>query len=226
MTGTKRPYSVFEAWAPETTTTTRRPSWLARKGVSIAPPSAPPLPPAVPTIDESSSTTELESAVMERAQPSAPPPAVDLGLAAALAQLAEENATLRAQVTEMAQTMARLRREVLEASEPELVNLAMAIAERVVARELSTDPTLFVRWAREAIQALAAKDEVVIALARDVAQQVPPDAWHGVEVPNRRTIDPQLAPGTIEVRAPEGAVADGGPARLASVAEALGLAQS
>lgn len=221
MTSRKGPYSVFEAWAPETPTATQRPSWLARKRHSTAPP-----PPAVPEVgDPPSAVMERESAVVEKAQPSVPPPPVDLGLSAALAHLAEENAALRAQVTEMAGAMVRLRRDVLESSEPELVSLAMAIAERVIGHEMEKNHELIVGWARESIQALAAKDEVVIALARDVAQQVPADAWKAVDVDHRTTTDPQLPAGTIEIRTPEGGIVDGAPARLAAVAEALGLVQ-
>ncbi len=225
MSSAKRPYSVFEAWAPEAPTVSQRPSWLARKRTSTSPPSSAPLPPTEAEIGEPpSAIVERESAVIERAQPS--PPAVDLGLAAALAQLAEENAALRAQVTEMAATMVRLRRDVLESSEPELVSLAVAIAERVIGHELGANPELVVGWARESIQALAAKDEVVIALARDVAQQVPSDAWKALDVPNRTTTDAQLPAGTMEIRTPEGVIVDGAPARLGAVVEALGLAES
>ena len=227
MSSAKRPHSVFEAWAPETPTVASKPSWIARKAASTKPPAAPPRPPAVPAIEEATfAEGERESAVIEKAQPAAPPPAVDLGLSAALAQMAEENAELRAQVTEMAATMVRLKREVLESSEPELVRLALTIAERVVGHELSKNSALVVDWARESIEVLAAKDEVVIALARDVAAQVPSGAWSTIEVPHSTTTDPALAAGTIEIRTPEGVVVDGAPSRFGAVAEALGLAES
>jgi flagellar assembly protein FliH len=148
---------------------------------------------------------------------------VDLGLAAEVARLREENANLHAQVTASAARMARLRRDVLEASEPELVRLAVAVAERVVGRELAVDPSLVVSWARDAIQALAAKDEVVIAVARDVAQIVPAEAWAAIESQHKVQTEPLLAPGSVEVRAAEGAIAAGGPARLDAVAQALGV---
>jgi hypothetical protein len=228
MSGAKRTF-VFEPWSPEAPQPApRNPSWLARKAFSTRPPSPrPPALPALPVIETSESfPAEHESAVLPKAEPPAPPPSVDLGMAAALAQLAEENAALRTKVAEMAASMARLRRDVLEASEPELVNLAMTISERVVARELATDPALVVAWAHEAIQTLAAQDEVVIALARDVAQQVPPDAWNAIEVEHRVTTDPLLPSGTIEVRTPEGAIVDGPRARLGAVSEALGLEAS
>jgi flagellar assembly protein FliH len=151
---------------------------------------------------------------------------VDLGLAAEIAGLREENATLTAQVTAGASRLARLRRDVLEASEPELVRLAVAVAERVVGRELSVDPTLVVAWARDAIQALASKDEVVIAIARDVGAQVPAEAWTQVEVKHQLQTDPLLAPGSVEVRTSEGTIAAGGHARLDAVAQAVGAGES
>jgi flagellar assembly protein FliH len=151
---------------------------------------------------------------------------VDLGLSAEVARLREENAALTAQVAAGASRLARLRRDVLEASEPELVRLAVAVAERVVGRELSLDPTLVVSWARSAIQALASKDEVVIAIARDVGAQVPADAWSLVEVKHQVQIDPLLVPGSVEVRTSEGTIAAGARARLDAVAQAVGAGES
>jgi flagellar assembly protein FliH len=146
-------------------------------------------------------------------------------MALELERLREENASLQGRIADMAVTMSRLRRDVLEASEPELVQLALSIAERVVGRELAADPSLLVAWAREAVQALAAKDEVVIALARDVASQVPAKAWKGTGLEERVQIDPELGPGSIEVRVPEAVVAAGATARLTSVAQALGVSE-
>jgi len=142
-----------------------------------------------------------------------------------LERLREENTTLQGRIAEMAVTMARLRRDVLEASEPELVQLALTIGERVVGRELAMDPCLVVEWAEEAVQALAAKDEVVIALAKDVASQVPAEGWAGTGLEQRVQMDPELAPGSVEVRAPEAVVAAGAQARLTSVAQALGISE-
>jgi flagellar assembly protein FliH len=125
----------------------------------------------------------------------------------------------------MAAAMARLRREVLESSEIELVRLATAIAERVVGRELALAPDLVVDWAKEAIQLLAAKDEVVIALARDVAQQVPAEAWRALDLGSRVQMDALLAEGSVEVRTAEGAVLSGAAARLNAVSRALGVTE-
>jgi hypothetical protein len=220
MSLSKRPSFAIEAISG----VSRRPSWISRKRGSTRPPeSRAPRPPALPTIvDEAPS--ELEPNLTPFAEPS--PLSVDLGIAAELARITEENERLHSQVAAMAATMARLRREVLESSEPELVRLASAIAERIVGRELATDPALVVAWAREAIQSLAAKDEVVIALARDVAQQVSRDAWSAIDSYHRVQTDPLLTPGAIEVRAAEGTISAGADARIAAVAQALGLVNS
>jgi Flagellar assembly protein FliH len=219
-----KPGALFiQAWASELAGVTRKPSWMARKAKSTCPPVPSAAPPPAPAGQAIESPEELP--VMA---PPGPPPsaAVDLSTSIALAQLAEENAALRVQITEMAATMARLRREVLTASEAELVKLSLTVAERVVGRELASDPALVVAWAREAVESLAAKDGVVIAVARDVRDSVSIDAWQEVGVEHRVKTDPQLAPGVVEVRTPEGTVATGAGARLSAIAQALGVEES
>jgi hypothetical protein len=218
---------AMSVWSPEVTVVTRRPSWMARK-MSTRPPAAivapsihppepgPPSPPAPLSTVPPTALAEVFSIA----------PEVDLRSSSVIAQLSDDNAALRAQVAEMASAMARLRRQVLEASEGELVKLSLVIAERVIARELATEPDLVVHWAREAINALAAKDEVVIAVAKDVASDVSAEAWNDLGVPHQILQDPQLGPGAIEVRTPQGIVAVGSEARLQAVAGALGVASS
>ena len=217
----------MQAWVAEVSRVVRMPSWIARKGLSTRPP-IPSVPPAG-TASSAPVGPEPRDAVSPPVDttPEPPPPAaVDLTTSIALAQLAEENAALREQVAEMAATMARLRREVLSASEAELVELALTIARRVVGRELTTDPGLIVLWARDAVERLAAKDDVVIAVARDVRASVGADSWATLGVEHRVQTDHQLASGIIEVRAPEGTVSTGADARLCAIAEALGIAES
>jgi flagellar assembly protein FliH len=144
----------------------------------------------------------------------------------AAAQLAEENASLRAQIADLRSSIPQIRRQIIEESEGELVRLALAIADRVVARELESDPNLVVAWAKEALEQLAVEDHVVIAVARDVAKTVPSDAWRNVGTEHKRQTDPQLAPGSVEIRTPEGTVATGAAARLAAVADALAVPTS
>lgn len=197
----------------------RQPSWISRKPIPTRPPppaSSAPLPAEAPAPE----APEL------RSLPEVTPPPVfepDPEMVAEIEQLRRDNAALQSRIADMAVTMARIRRDVLEASEPELVQLALSIAERVVRRELSADPGLLVTWAREALQALAAKDEVVIALAQDNSSQVPAEAWAGLGVEHRVETDPALASGSVEVRTREAVVAAGADAQLKSVAEALGV---
>jgi hypothetical protein len=216
----------IQAWVAEVSRVARMPSWIARKGMSTRPPIPSASSLAGPSTAPALETREsAQAAVLSIPEPP-PPAAVDLTTSIALAQLAEENAALRTQVTEMAATMAGLRREVLAASEQELVQLALTIAGRVVGRELTTDPSLVVDWAREAVEALAAKDDVVIALARDVRDSVSGDEWSALGIEHRVQADAQLASGIVEVRTTEGRVSTGADARLAAVAEALGVVAS
>jgi hypothetical protein len=224
---------AVSVWTPEVTVITRRPSWMARK-MSTRPPA-----PAAPTpIPSAPSAHPPPEAALEAAQPSVAPaavpasevfsiaPVVDIMASTVIAQLSDDNAALRAQVAEMGAAMARLRRQILEASEGELVQLAVVIAERVVARELATEPDLVVHWARQAIDALAAKDEVVIAVAKDVANDVSAESWAKLGIPHELLQDTQLAPGVVEVRTPQGIVAVNAEARLQAVATALGATSS
>jgi flagellar assembly protein FliH len=216
---------TMSAWSPEVSVVARRPSWMARR-LSTRPPAPTVVPSVPPTPQTEPPLPDLAASIQEAVSIA---PEVDLSASNVIAQLADDNAALREQVAEMAGAMARLRRQVLEASEGELVKLALAIAERVVARELSVSPDLIALWAREAIDALAAKDEVVIAVAKDVAGDVGPDAWAAIGLGHQAhqvLADSQLAPGAIEVRTPQGIVAVGAEARLTAVATALGVIPS
>jgi Flagellar assembly protein FliH len=115
--------------------------------------------------------------------------------------LREENAALCQQLATMAVSLARLRRDVLEASEGELVRLACAIAERVARHELKIDPTLVTHWAREALETLASKEDVVIAIAPDLAAILPAEEWERVAGSSIRIeTDPSLGLSKCEVR--------------------------
>jgi hypothetical protein len=215
---------TFHAWVPEASAVPRRPSWIGR-AMSTRPPAeqAPVAPSSVPAPP---SMRPQQEAIPEPIVVMPPQASVDLTTSTVIAELTGENAALREQVTEMAAAMAGLKRQVLEASEGELVTLALAIAERVIGRELATDPGLVWRWAQEAIDALAAKDEVVIAVAKDVGQRVPESAWNELTIDHRVQIEGQLTGGTIEVRTPEGIVETSAEARLGAVRHALGVERS
>jgi vacuolar-type H+-ATPase subunit E/Vma4 len=116
--------------------------------------------------------------------------------------LRDENEALCRQLATMAGNVARLRRDVLEASEGALVRLAIAIAERVARHELAIDPALVTRWAREAIETLASKEDVVIAIAPDLAAKLHPEEWERAAGRSVRIeTDASLGPSKCEVRA-------------------------
>ena len=143
-------------------------------------------------------------------------------LAAAHATLYMAHTTLVAEHAAMARDMETLRERVLAASEPELVRLACAVAERVVGRELRVDPALVTAWAHEAITAIDGREGVAVAVAPDVAASVPAGAWaQTLGSGHALTIDPALAPGTVAVRAGASAIDVGAAARLAAVGDDL-----
>ena len=210
---------AMEGWSPDVTAG-QRPSWILRKITPSRPPITSARPSGRRTIPPEISSEPTE--VIASLHPPPPGP-VEIATSMALTQLADENMALRLELEEMQATVGRLRREILEASEPELVKLALAIGERVVGRELATDPSLVVTWARDAVEALGAEGGVVIAVARDIARHVSAEAWGALDAPHREITDGQLPAGTLEVRGAEGIVTTGLSPRLAAVAQALGV---
>ena len=137
--------------------------------------------------------------------------------------LREENAALRRQLAQLALSMARLQRDVLEASESELVKLACAVAERVTRSELLTTPSLVVAWAREAIDAFGAKQEMVVAIAPDLAAILDANVWKSVGSGSVVVeTDPSLSSFQCEVRARSFTVDASGDGRVAAIARELG----
>lgn len=86
----------------------------------------------------------------------------DEALQAAVAAVQE----LAAQVTT---EIASARRAALEASERDLVRLAIAIAERIVDREIVRDPHALARWVASGIEALTRDDDVRVVASPRVA---------------------------------------------------------
>lgn len=103
-----------------------------------------------------------------------------------------------------------MRARVMEESEPAIVGLALAIAKKVVGRELATDPRLLQAWVREAL-GLMPNGEVFAA--PDLAMDQDLEA----------TTDALLQPGTAEIRDGAAAIEVSADARLASMADALGV---
>lgn len=131
--------------------------------------------------------------------------------------------TLRNTAAELATTLATARRRILEASEGELVKLALVIAERVVGEAVAVNPANIAAWARDAIATLPVRETMVVAISSDLAEHVPTTAWTiATNGQHRLEVDPTLAPATCEVRAGVASIEVSAVARIAAVGEAIG----
>lgn len=134
------------------------------------------------------------------------------------AEIVELQAALTAAVAETA----RVRREVLEASAPELVRLASAIAEQVIGQRFERDPQLLAALAHEGIEALLEADDVIVAVSPDLADRIPPEVWaRALEGHATVVTDPGLDPMRCEVRGKSSRVAVDPRSRLRIVLDAL-----
>lgn len=149
------------------------------------------------------------------------PPRIAEPTAAELS-LQAEIAGLKGALADALALAARARREVLVASVPEVVRLAQAIAETVIGDRIDRDPSVLSRLAREGIDALLAQDEIVVAVAPDLAERVTAEVW-GLSLEGRATVvtDPSLPAMRCEVRTKVARVAVDPGSRLRAVLEAL-----
>ncbi len=136
-----------------------------------------------------------------------------------------EIAALQAQLEGCVRAMTCMRRHVLEASERQLVELSVAVAERIVGREVTTDPSVVLGWAREGIAALSEQDALVLTVSSDLAGAVGEVAdWTQDEQVEVR-IGGSLEPATCEVRSDMGRVDASVLARLRGMRASLGIAE-
>jgi Flagellar assembly protein FliH len=133
-----------------------------------------------------------------------------------------EVAVLRASLDAALAASAKVRQEILESSERDLVDLALVVAARVVGRELKSDPALVASWVREGVAGLVAEDDVSVTVSPDVAEAL----GAGAGVGYRLSIDPTLGPLSCIVRGRYGRVDVGAEARLRLLAEALGAPEA
>lgn len=165
----------------------------------------------------------------------APPPSVSWGHVGSLPSLrpvmsirptfapeSGEVAALRASLDAALAASAKVRQEILESSERDLVDLALVVAARVVGRELKSDPALVASWVREGVAGLVAEDDVSVTVSPDVAEAL----GAGAGVGYRLSIDPTLGPLSCIVRGRYGRVDVGAEARLRLLAEALGTPEA
>lgn len=133
--------------------------------------------------------------------------------------LTGELENLKAMAGTLAAQLATVRRRTLEASESELVKLAIAIASRVVGEQVEKDPAILAKWAKEAIAMLPAKQEIVVAVSPDLAECVPEAAWPMAG--HRLEIDKNLPKNTCEVREGATSVVVNAEERMAAIGEAI-----
>lgn len=190
---------------------------------------------AAPADDEQAAVADGAPAIPERGPsetalvPAAALEASELALAiraveltraeAELAAARDELAIAHAAVAEAQQARARAAEQTLEDAETELVKLALAIAERVVGRELATSPELIARWAREALAVSTFGEELVVAVSADVANAV--EASHWEDLAPMLTTDASLPLSTCELRDGKTTITVGSSDRLDLVAEQL-----
>jgi flagellar assembly protein FliH len=130
---------------------------------------------------------------------------------------------LRRQLESALLAMAQLRRQVLEESEGELVRLAVAVAEKVVGRELRSDKSLIADWARAAVARLGDEERVTIVVSPDVAD-VLSAAWvEQVGVAIDIMVDDNLPPVSCEVRGAARRIDVRAASRLVALATAVGI---
>ncbi len=138
--------------------------------------------------------------------------------AAAAARVAETLERLGASIEEVA----ALRLAVLQRSERDLVQLAMAMAERIVRRSIEVDRTILLTMARAAIERLGTTTAATIHLNPidyDAIRLARPEALSGggVEV----LADPQVARGGCLVKSVAGVIDAGIDTQLRELSRAL-----
>jgi flagellar biosynthesis/type III secretory pathway protein FliH len=213
---------VMEWTRPSDAICARKPSWLAPPP-SKAPESRPRLS-VVPAPRLASVAPPPSGPVVNEAAPISMAPRWELEERdETIRELNAELETLRATAAGLAATLATAEKRMLEASEGELVKLAIVIAERVVGIATAADPALIAGWARDAIAALPAREVMVVAISSDLAASVPESTWAiATDGMHRLEVDKTLPPATCEIRAGVASVEVSAAARMAAVGEAIG----
>lgn len=209
------PPPALTSWAsPET----RRRSTRAPKAsvsISVSMPTLSGLKaPPIPIIEDEQGSNGRSSGPPQQSEPD---PQVAAEIAAHLEELTSALEAARASVE-------RSRRELLASSEQQLVQLAVAIAKRVIGRELSSDGELVAGLAREGIKALGAEDSVTCAVSSKTAHAL---GVLGEWAPNKTRVDvivdPTLRDGDCQIRGQYGSVDAGIEARLDAIVSLLGI---
>jgi len=220
------------------------PSWIKRRSETPRKPGEHPPQPGPETAAEAALIAQQQAAGPPQQKPPGPslsPQEYEAKIAqlqkqldTTQQQLAAERAVLeqsqqaltaqQEQLTELVQSVENIRRRVLEASESDLVRLSLVVAEKVVGRELQTDSTIVSGWVREGIDALVYDDQLDVVVSADVAETLKKEQWTDAEgKPIELAVDPSLPPASCDLRGEFSHVKVSVQARLAVIADALGV---
>ncbi len=205
------------------------PSWIAPRRASVALPAVNPSMRPLPVIGAEETPVPLDPHAIAQGEELPPGSARPIHISILpepespeMDALRMQNMQLETALAEAIAENARMRKALLDASEKELVKLAVAIAEQIVGRELDLDPKLYVTWASRAIEMLSTEDEITIAVSPEVEPLLPPGKWLQFFPDAKIVVDASLKPGHTQVRAGATRVGAGKVDRLAAVLEALG----
>ncbi|MEO8799465.1 MAG: FliH/SctL family protein [Polyangiaceae bacterium] len=205
------------------------PSWIAPRRSSVALPAVNPSMRPLPVIGEDDMAGPLDPHAIAQGEELPPGSARPIHISILpetdspeMDALRMQNMQLETALAEAIAENARMRKDILVASEKELVKLAVAISEQIVGRELDLDPKLYVTWASRAIELLSTEDEVTIAVSPEVESLITPEKWLQFFPDAKIVVDASLKPGHTQVRSGATRVGAGKADRLAAVLEALG----
>ena len=131
-------------------------------------------------------------------------------------------ATLR-RLAQTIEELAGLRAELLQKTERQVVELALAIAGRVLRRELSVDRELLIAMARVALERLGENTSATIRLNPDDYASIGARAHLGTHDVVQVVADPLVSPGGCLVQSDFGLIDAGIDAQLGEMAAALGV---
>ncbi|MBX3228839.1 MAG: hypothetical protein KIT84_42090 [Labilithrix sp.] len=176
-----------------------KPSWLRMRALADAVTEVESSPPSRPASPPSSVQLIASVPPPRSMRPSVPPPPSSRRGSPHIQttrelELEREVAALQSELARVVAESASTRARVIEESEPAIVKLALAIARRVVGREVESDPALMQAWIDEALAMLPGGE---VALAEDGASAI--------------------------VRAGDSTVEVGAEPRMAAIADALGV---
>ena len=131
-------------------------------------------------------------------------------------------ATLR-RLAQTIEELAGLRAELLQKTERQVVELALAIAGRVLRRELSVDRELLIAMAHVALERLGENTSATIRLNPDDYASIGAQAHLGNHDVVQVVADPLVSPGGCLVQSDFGLIDAGIDAQLGEMAGALGV---